>query len=99
MYLEKQSPFIITRVLLLSFQFRYGRKPVLFITLAVQTIFTVVLIFAPSWTAFAILYFIGGMGQMANYVAAFVLGIHTFYISDRQTKKYLLILIFIISYN
>uniref|UniRef100_H3C2Y4 Major facilitator superfamily (MFS) profile domain-containing protein n=1 Tax=Tetraodon nigroviridis TaxID=99883 RepID=H3C2Y4_TETNG len=53
---------------------RYGRKPVFFTTMAVQTVFTVVLIFSPSWIVFAIMFFISGMGQMANYVAAFVLG-------------------------
>lgn len=89
-YLEKQSPFFISHVLLLSPQFRYGRKPVFFITMAVQAVFTVVLIFSPSWIAFAIIIFISSMGQMANYMAAFVLGTHTFYTSD-DTQQYLLI--------
>lgn len=57
-------------------QHRYGRKPVFFVTMAVQTVFTAVLIFSPSWIVFTILFFISGMGQMANYVAAFVLGTH-----------------------
>uniref|UniRef100_A0AAY4CEC9 Major facilitator superfamily (MFS) profile domain-containing protein n=1 Tax=Denticeps clupeoides TaxID=299321 RepID=A0AAY4CEC9_9TELE len=53
---------------------RFGRKPVLFMTMMVQTIFTFVQIFSPSWEAFAVLSFIVGLGQISNYVAAFVLG-------------------------
>lgn len=53
---------------------RFGRKPVLFATMAVQVIFTVLEIFSPSWTVFAILLFINGLGQVSNYVSGFVLG-------------------------
>ncbi|XP_074528466.1 organic cation/carnitine transporter 2-like [Halichoeres trimaculatus] len=53
---------------------RFGRKPVLFVTMAVQTIFIFAQIFSPSWTVFAILGFVSGMGQISNYVAGFVLG-------------------------
>ncbi|XP_071762815.2 organic cation/carnitine transporter 2-like [Centroberyx gerrardi] len=53
---------------------RFGRKPVLFATMAVQTIFTFVQVFSPSWTVFSILFFATGLGQISNYVAAFVLG-------------------------
>ncbi|XP_038564889.1 solute carrier family 22 member 5-like isoform X1 [Micropterus salmoides] len=53
---------------------RFGRKPVLFLTMAVQTMFTFAEIFSPSWTVFAILFFINGLGQCSNYVSAFVLG-------------------------
>ncbi|XP_026226006.1 solute carrier family 22 member 5-like isoform X1 [Anabas testudineus] len=53
---------------------RFGRKPILFGMMAVQTFFTFVLIFSPSWTVFCILFFISGLGQTSNYVAAFVLG-------------------------
>uniref|UniRef100_A0A3B4VBV8 Solute carrier family 22 member 5-like n=1 Tax=Seriola dumerili TaxID=41447 RepID=A0A3B4VBV8_SERDU len=53
---------------------RFGRKPVLFATVAVQTFFTFVEIFSPSWTVFSILLFISGLGQISNYVSAFVLG-------------------------
>ncbi|XP_040006457.1 solute carrier family 22 member 5-like isoform X2 [Xiphias gladius] len=56
---------------------RYGRKPVFFFTMAVQTIFTIVQIFSPSWTVFSILLFLSGLGQIANYIAAFVLGTET----------------------
>ncbi|XP_031729914.1 solute carrier family 22 member 5-like isoform X2 [Anarrhichthys ocellatus] len=53
---------------------RFGRKPVFFATMAVQTIFTFVQIFSPSWMVFVILYFMNGLGQISNYVSAFVLG-------------------------
>ena len=53
---------------------RFGRKPVFFSTMAVQTIFTFVQIFSPSWIVFSILLFISGLGQISNYVSAFVLG-------------------------
>uniref|UniRef100_A0A3P8TU12 Major facilitator superfamily (MFS) profile domain-containing protein n=1 Tax=Amphiprion percula TaxID=161767 RepID=A0A3P8TU12_AMPPE len=53
---------------------RFGRKPVLFATLAIQTIFSFVGIFAPSWTVLSIILFISGLGQISNYVSAFVLG-------------------------
>ncbi|XP_031432738.1 solute carrier family 22 member 5-like [Clupea harengus] len=53
---------------------RFGRKIVLFSTMAVQTIFTLIQVFSPSWLWFCALYFIVGMGQISNYVAAFILG-------------------------
>ncbi|XP_026226008.1 solute carrier family 22 member 5-like [Anabas testudineus] len=53
---------------------RFGRKPILFGMMAVQTFFTFVLISSPSWTVFCILLFISGLGHTSNYVAAFVLG-------------------------
>ncbi|XP_029956498.1 solute carrier family 22 member 5 [Salarias fasciatus] len=53
---------------------RYGRKIVLFVFMGVQTVFTLIQVFSPSWTVFCALYFIVGMGQVSNYVAAFVLG-------------------------
>lgn len=54
--------------------------------MAVQTVFTVALIFSPSWVVFAIIFFISGMGQMANYVAAFVLGTCTFNVLYNSNK-------------
>ncbi|XP_074528335.1 solute carrier family 22 member 4-like isoform X2 [Halichoeres trimaculatus] len=57
-----------------QFSDRFGRKPVLFATMAVQTLFTFAQIFSPSWTVFCILLFFGGMGQISNYVTGFVLG-------------------------
>uniref|UniRef100_A0A8C8FB44 Major facilitator superfamily (MFS) profile domain-containing protein n=1 Tax=Oncorhynchus tshawytscha TaxID=74940 RepID=A0A8C8FB44_ONCTS len=53
---------------------RFGRKPVLFVTMAVQTLFTFVQVFSQSWEMFSVLFFIVGLGQISNYVAAFVLG-------------------------
>ncbi|XP_068456278.1 organic cation/carnitine transporter 2-like [Clinocottus analis] len=53
---------------------RFGRKPVFFATMALQTIFAFFQVFSPSWLAFAILSFISSMGQISNYVSAFVLG-------------------------
>ncbi|XP_076607502.1 organic cation/carnitine transporter 2-like [Chaetodon auriga] len=53
---------------------RYGRKIVLFVTMAVQTVFTFIQVFSPSWTMFCAVFFIVGVGQISNYVAAFVLG-------------------------
>ncbi|XP_069002077.1 organic cation/carnitine transporter 2-like isoform X1 [Embiotoca jacksoni] len=53
---------------------RFGRKPVLFATMAIQTVFTFVEIFSPSWTVFSILLFFSGLGQISNYVSGFVLG-------------------------
>ncbi|XP_037605526.1 solute carrier family 22 member 5-like [Sebastes umbrosus] len=53
---------------------RYGRKPVFFAAMAIQTIFTFAQIFSASWPVFSILLFFGGLGQIANYIAAFVLG-------------------------
>ncbi|XP_030601584.1 solute carrier family 22 member 5 [Archocentrus centrarchus] len=53
---------------------RYGRKIVLFATLAIQTLFTLIQVFSPSWTVFCALFFVVGVGHISNYVAAFVLG-------------------------
>nr|XP_006007287.1 PREDICTED: solute carrier family 22 member 5 [Latimeria chalumnae] len=52
----------------------YGRKAVLFATMAVQTGFSLVQLLSPNWEIFCILYFVVGLGQISNYVAAFVLG-------------------------
>ncbi|KAM9847312.1 organic cation/carnitine transporter 2-like [Aulostomus maculatus] len=56
---------------------RFGRKPVLFATMAVQTIFTFIQIFSVSWAMYTILLFINALGQMSNFVAALVLGAET----------------------
>ncbi|XP_067899126.1 organic cation/carnitine transporter 2-like [Heterodontus francisci] len=53
---------------------RFGRKAVLFGTMAVQTGFTMSQVFSPKWEIFCLLNFFVGVGQIANYVAAFVLG-------------------------
>ncbi|XP_067899873.1 organic cation/carnitine transporter 2-like isoform X2 [Heterodontus francisci] len=53
---------------------RFGRKIVLFGTMAVQTVFSIFQAFSPNWEIFCILNFLVGFGQISNYVAAFVLG-------------------------
>ncbi|XP_066471235.1 organic cation/carnitine transporter 2-like [Tiliqua scincoides] len=53
---------------------RFGRKNVLFATMGIQTGFGFLQIFSTSWEMFSIFFLIVGMGQISNYVAAFVLG-------------------------
>ncbi|XP_037365266.1 organic cation/carnitine transporter 2 [Talpa occidentalis] len=53
---------------------RFGRKNVLFVTMGIQTGFSFLQIFSTNFEMFAVLFFIVGMGQISNYVAAFVLG-------------------------
>ncbi|CAK6976290.1 Hypothetical predicted protein [Scomber scombrus] len=57
---------------------RFGRKPVLFATITVQTVFTFIQVFSSSWIMYTILLYINGLGQMSNFVAALVLGAETF---------------------
>ncbi|XP_030314635.1 solute carrier family 22 member 4 isoform X3 [Calypte anna] len=53
---------------------RFGRKNILFLTMAVQTGFSFLQIFSTSWEMFTVLFLIVGMGQISNYVVAFILG-------------------------
>ncbi|XP_063046715.1 solute carrier family 22 member 4-like [Engraulis encrasicolus] len=53
---------------------RYGRKFIFFATMAVQTVFSLIQAASNSWEMFCVFYFIVGMGQIANYCAAFILG-------------------------
>ncbi|XP_007668009.1 solute carrier family 22 member 5-like isoform X2 [Ornithorhynchus anatinus] len=53
---------------------RFGRKNVLFVTMGIQTGFSFVQVFSTSYEMFSVLFLIVGMGQISNYVAAFVLG-------------------------
>ncbi|XP_049904213.1 solute carrier family 22 member 4-like isoform X1 [Epinephelus moara] len=53
---------------------RFGRKPVLFGALAMLSIFSSALAFAPSWPVFTILFFMLGIGQITTFIAVFVLG-------------------------
>ncbi|XP_067852258.1 organic cation/carnitine transporter 2-like isoform X2 [Heptranchias perlo] len=57
-----------------QFADRFGRKTVLFGTMAVQTGFNMLQVFSPNWEIFCLLNFLVGIGQISNYVAAFVLG-------------------------
>lgn len=53
---------------------RFGRKNVLFVTMGMQTGFSFLQIFSKNFEMFAVLFVFVGMGQISNYVAAFVLG-------------------------
>ncbi|XP_006872987.1 PREDICTED: solute carrier family 22 member 4 isoform X2 [Chrysochloris asiatica] len=53
---------------------RFGRKSILFTTMAVQTGFSFLQIFSINWEMFTVLFLIVGMGQISNYVVAFILG-------------------------
>ncbi|XP_060621215.1 solute carrier family 22 member 4 [Anolis sagrei] len=53
---------------------RFGRKAILFATMGVQTGFSFLQIFSTSWEMFTVLFLIVGMGQISNYVVAFILG-------------------------
>ncbi|XP_078407126.1 organic cation/carnitine transporter 2-like isoform X1 [Cetorhinus maximus] len=52
----------------------FGRKTVLFGTMAVQTGFNMLQVFSPNWEIFCLINFLIGFGQVSNYVAAYVLG-------------------------
>ncbi|KAG8439197.1 hypothetical protein GDO86_005423 [Hymenochirus boettgeri] len=52
----------------------FGRKKILFVTIALQTGFSIVQVFSTNWEMFSIILIIVGMGQISNYVTAFVLG-------------------------
>lgn len=58
--------------------YRFGRKNVLFATMAVQTGFSFLQIFSVNWEMFTVLFVIVGMGQISNYVVAFILGRNDF---------------------
>ncbi|XP_024430914.1 solute carrier family 22 member 4 isoform X2 [Desmodus rotundus] len=53
---------------------RFGRKNILFATMAVQTGFSFLQVFSVNWEMFTVLFVIVGMGQISNYVVAFILG-------------------------
>ncbi|XP_020383914.2 solute carrier family 22 member 5-like [Rhincodon typus] len=62
---------------------RYGRKVVLFGGVALQTILSLIQLTSQSWEMFCVLYFFGGVGDIAHYVAAFVLGTELLRKSER----------------
>ncbi|XP_059846574.1 organic cation/carnitine transporter 2-like [Hypanus sabinus] len=53
---------------------RFGRKIVMFGTMAVQIIFNILITFSPNLEFFCLIIFFKGFGDISNYVAAFVLG-------------------------
>ena len=61
-------------VLSLPFPPRFGRKNVLFVTMGMQTGFSFLQVFSKNFEMYSVLFFLVGMGQISNYVAAFVLG-------------------------
>ncbi|XP_022059320.2 solute carrier family 22 member 4-like [Acanthochromis polyacanthus] len=53
---------------------RFGRKPVLFGSIAILSIFSAAASSASSWLVFTVLFFILGVGQISCYIVIFVLG-------------------------
>uniref|UniRef100_A0A3Q2T8T0 Solute carrier family 22 member 21 n=1 Tax=Fundulus heteroclitus TaxID=8078 RepID=A0A3Q2T8T0_FUNHE len=53
---------------------RFGRKIMMFSTIALQAVTRFIQVFSPNWIVFCALYFVVGMGQISNYLVAFVLG-------------------------
>ncbi|XP_052614062.1 solute carrier family 22 member 21 [Peromyscus californicus insignis] len=53
---------------------RFGRKNVLFLTMAMHTGFSFLQVFSVNYEMFTVLFILVGMGHISNYLAAFVLG-------------------------
>lgn len=53
---------------------RYGRKPILFAMMSMQTVTIIIQMFSPSWEIFTAIYFLVGFSGFSNYVVAYVLG-------------------------
>ncbi|XP_029980913.1 solute carrier family 22 member 4-like [Sphaeramia orbicularis] len=52
----------------------FGRKPVVFGSTIILSVFSAAMAFAPSWPVFTLLYFVVGLGQITSFIVAFVLG-------------------------
>lgn len=59
---------------LLYFYCRFGRKPVLFSSIFILSVFNIALSFAQSWAVFNVLFFMVGMGQLSICIVLLVLG-------------------------
>ncbi|XP_028631816.1 solute carrier family 22 member 21 [Grammomys surdaster] len=53
---------------------RFGRKNVLFLTMAMHTGFSFIQVFSVNLEMFTLLFTLAGMGHISNYLTAFVLG-------------------------
>ncbi|XP_030621885.1 solute carrier family 22 member 4 [Chanos chanos] len=73
---------------------RFGRKVTLFVTMAVQTLSSLVQVASFSWEMFCVFFFITGIGQISNYVAAYVLGCELLGKSSRVTFSTLGVCVF-----
>ncbi|GCC26954.1 hypothetical protein chiPu_0005374 [Chiloscyllium punctatum] len=62
---------------------RYGRKVVLFGGIALQTTLNLIQLASQSWEMFCVLHFFVGVGDIASYIAAFVLGTELLRKSER----------------
>uniref|UniRef100_A0A672ZBK4 Major facilitator superfamily (MFS) profile domain-containing protein n=1 Tax=Sphaeramia orbicularis TaxID=375764 RepID=A0A672ZBK4_9TELE len=60
-------------LLLCVFIPRFGRKPVVFGSTIILSVFSAAMAFAPSWPVFTLLYFVVGLGQITSFIVAFIL--------------------------